>query len=170
MNQEPKNYSTWSEERYRDVAFSRKKALKLCQPGETGAVTSGGSFVNDALADSSEHDRLRARRHLHDPATRHDRGRSKSDKQAYVEEEDPKTGALHRWEPECDKSSVHGRAEGIGEKLAPRPKQENHNLAPKSVTTNNEARKHHEKVRVSHETDRHTVHGEHHRGKLFVPS
>ena len=170
MNQEPNNYSTRSDERYRDVVFSRKEALKLCQPGETGAVTSGGSFIDDALAASSESDRLRARRHLHDPATHHDRERSKPDKQAYVEEEDPETGTLHRWEPEFDKSSVHGRAEGIGGKLASRPKQENRILSPGKVTTNNEARKHHEKARVPQKTDRYTVDGERHRGKLSVRS
>jgi len=122
MDQQPNNYRTRYDEQYRDVAFSRKEALKLCQPGETGAVTSGGPFVNDTLEEISESDRPRARRHLHDSATHHDRRRSKPDKQAYVEEEDPETGALYRWEPESDKSSVHGRAEGTGEKLAARPK------------------------------------------------
>jgi len=118
------------------------EAPRLCQPVEPRTRSLRRSFFDGALTDRIKSDRLRARRHLHNSATHHDCGRRNTDKQAYVEEEDPETGALHRWEPESDKNSVHGRAEGIGEKLAPRPKQENRILSPERVTTNNEARKH----------------------------
>jgi len=157
-------------EAYPNPGSTHAEASRLCQPVEPRTGSSRRSIFDDALKDRSESDQLRARRHLYDPATHHDRGRSKPDKQAYVEEEDPETGALHRWEPESDKASVHGRAEGIGEKLASRPKQETRILSQESVTTNNEARKHHEKARVSHEIDRYTVHGERHQGRISVPS
>jgi len=157
-------------EAYPNPWSTHAEVPRLRQPVEPRTGSSRRSFFDDALKDRSKSDRLRASRPSLDSATHHDRGRRNTDKQAYVEEEDPETGALHCWEPESNKTSVHGRAEGTGKTIVLGPKQGNRILSPESVTRNKDARKGHERDQVSRETERRIVDGERHRGKLFVPS